>query len=310
MQNRVIILADSRGRGVTSRVRYNALLPPETQIQGTYIGGATLQTLIAQLHRRTNNCTDQPVVVIIGGICNYTTKERTHRGAQVCYYRNPQRLQQTKELYEQLIQLADSRGLHLILTTIPAASLLDATLYDLEFSRLAASKFTESELTEQQISLEEDLKQINKYIVQRAQELNLLHIRLNSALERVSYKLQGKSRGTVKGHLRHCYKCLYDGIHPDDTTKIKWADLITKYIVKALSPAPVQSLVAIEKVVDREYQNQRDEEACVYNENWDYIGYHNTEPSSQVTVNPEEITTEESQSEEEGWNHKRRKTTL
>lgn len=123
MQNRAIILADSRGRGVISRVRHNALLPSEIQIQGTYLGGANLQTLITELQRRTSNCADQPVAVIIGGICDYTTKERTHRGAQVCYYRNPQRLQQTKELYEQLIQLADSRGLHLILTTIPAASL-------------------------------------------------------------------------------------------------------------------------------------------------------------------------------------------
>lgn len=158
-------------------------------------------------------------------------------------------------------------------------------MHDIEFSRLIASRYTESELIKQQISLEEDLKQINNYIVQRAQELDLPHIRLNSALEKVSYKLQGKSRGSVKGHLRHCYKCLYDGVHPDDSTKTKWADLVTTYIVKALYPPPEQAI----------------EESRMYKDD--------TGPSAQVTINPEETTTEESQSEGEGWNHKRRKTT-
>ena len=231
MGTRVILLSDSRGVGLIQQIRAEGILPPSTIIEGREFRGATLEDLYSQLRKRTiyrNSC--RTVALLLGGICDFTTKSFTHRGTEIIYQPTCSRITSLQDTISSLVRFSKRNDLNLILSTIPPACILKATDYNIKHKKLLQSSYTLQELTRQQELLERDITEINNYIVETAQKENLPHIRLVKAV------LHKKKKGEKAKDppTRFVYSKFPDGIHPNSDLKNTWVSIIAAYCLKAL----------------------------------------------------------------------------
>lgn len=263
----VLLLTDSRGRGLEDTLRQGGALPDKTIVEARSKGGATLQDLFRDLRHTTRaairkHLGHKIVVVLSGGICNLTTKSGGRGDTQIHYKRDENSLQNIRKTLDEILQYTKERGYYLVVTTILPASLSLSAEFNVANGRLRASKLNEEELAEQQQLLEKDISDLNTHIAERCKDENTIYVNLTNDIQTVTTRTLGRRKKYKKKISKIHYEKLYDGVHPND-------DLKSKLFMRILK-------------------------ACSYL----------LTPQLKESGN----STEDTQSEPETWDHKRRKT--
>jgi predicted ester cyclase len=211
----VLILTDSRGRGLEELLYTHLKEKPEIEFQVRVYPGATLeliQSKIARLRRHYD------LKIVIAGICNLTQKERESKLKLLTYRECSSKLEATKGTLGKLI--AEDQ----FVSTITPAS-LDA--YAKHFNK--DRRQLPDQATEQK-KLLEDLDSINSYIKDLSRTKEGLVINLAKQVFKSSRKKRGKSHKTI---YRFEDKDLPDGVHLSNNLKKVWAKIIATAINKS-----------------------------------------------------------------------------
>jgi hypothetical protein len=241
MQDRIIILSDSRGRGLTTKISRESGIPRSVHVNGIAKGGAKLDNLLDDLKRLQHRYRrDNITALIFGGICNLTTKsgDPKRRDLQIFYRRSHKNIRHMKWLIDQLIETAKDKSVDLILSTIPPANLLAAKQNNIQKNHLSHHKcmFSDSELQRQQLDLESDIVSINKHIIARCKRADISLFNPNKAICRDSVK--DKPRNKKRRREQFTYNCFKeDGVHAGEYLEEEWFTKITNLCIRKKNPA-------------------------------------------------------------------------
>ena len=207
---RLLIITDSRGRGVSTELHKKPALIP-TRIAIRAIPGARLY----EIERRitlTEVFQQQDLIIVAGGICDLTVKTN-YQGQKLLTYPGVN----INEVLGQIETLRHKFGSRLIIATIPPAGLLK--YYEYKNPGQELPEQIESQLKEQQTKLLADLREINNYIKENNREANVTNIDLNRMVTSTSIKHSFGQRYRTE---RFTAKDLYDGVHANQSLKVKW----------------------------------------------------------------------------------------
>ena len=202
--HKVLIISDSRGAGLQEAIDSQ---PSSNNIIWTvkYLPGANLNTIsrrLTRIHKQYD------VIIVIAGICNFTTKVRRSTRNSIKY---PTR--QKDNTIAEIETLLDRFAEKIHICTITPADLL----------KRQDPNSTATE--EDQINLVQDIEDTNRHIIERniSRDFPTIDIARNSYS--TSLKQQGpKKKRTSKFNS----KDLPDGIHPNEKLKQDWARYITE----------------------------------------------------------------------------------
>ena len=207
---RLLIITDSRGRGVASALHKKpALISTRTAIRA--IPGAKLNEIKDRIVL-TEVFQQQDLIIVAGGICDFTVKTE-HLGLKLLTYPGIN----IHEVLGQIETLRQNFGSRLIIATIPPAGLIK--YYEYKNPGRELPEELESQLKEQQTKLLEDLREINNYIKDSNREANVTNIDLNRMVTSTSIKHTFGQRYRTE---RFTAKDLYDGVHANQALKDKW----------------------------------------------------------------------------------------
>lgn len=220
-----LILTDSRGGGLSEYLNSQSYeeintnsVEQEVEIDVITIPGAKIQELArcipAKIHEKPYE-----LIIIIAGICNFTTKE-----GKLLTYGESQ-----KETVLEIIQDLRDTYPHAILTfaTIPPASLKKNARFLNDTHNFS--------FTAQQDLLIKDIKEVNNFIVEQniIEDSPTLDWARPTFITSKKRKRKGKTaRKVTKFTDRH----LPDGVHPNEQLKTRWFKITHKFIVRKLAP--------------------------------------------------------------------------
>ena len=230
---RILLITDSRGRGLKNLL--NNSLNHKYEIFENILSGSTIETLADWIETETNRLGHLDAVILIGGICNFTSKEtyRTCHG-QINIIRYQERID-TTQIRGRLEALIDQLQRRLIIATIPPASLIK---YLEEQERRRGIRIPEGErgrlledLASQQRDLEWDIEDLNKWIIEKNKELAKPTLDFHNQVYKTSKK---KQRARSRRVRKFCDEDLRDGVHPNHSLLVKLCmrldDTVTKTI--------------------------------------------------------------------------------
>ena len=200
----VLVIYDSRGANLQELLEEQ---PDNSVINWTVkvYKGATLNTISSKLrgqHKKFG------LIVVIAGICNFTTKTRVRTRNSIEY---PQR--KKEDTIKEIDKLLERYNNKIHLCTITPADLLKRKDHD--------STVTE----EDQTNLEQDISETNQYIITKNNERDFPTIDLAYNSYTKSIKKQGPKKKRIT---KFTSKDLPDGIHPSEDLKRDWARYIAQ----------------------------------------------------------------------------------
>lgn len=235
--NQIIIGADSRGRGLhrylnkeSSWAEMNTIIRP----------GATLKTVAENVQQRIKSIDENESVsatffVVLGaGICNLTNKIRHANGTEIVYENGALKKSLLINDLDIIYKEMNTPQIKTKVCHIPSVSLLKSRQHFFLTKKLCKSIFTDSEILEQQKSLETDISDINLHI----SSLNQKYKRLSVRWDRDIFTTKSKKRGYNKTYKKVSfwnYSNLPDGVHPNSILESKWFTYLFKSLDKELS---------------------------------------------------------------------------
>ena len=239
----VVVVADSRGRGIGKHLRQSTRLPEDTKIHTAELSGATIETLHRNIRHLTREVTSKypgyrVIVTLLGGICNFTTRS----SAGEVLYSHPADLDTLKRAIDDIIVYCKDRGYYLIVSNIIPACLTSARKY-----RRTQGTVTPAVLELQQKQLETDINTLNKYISETTTRQKIGLINSQKEIETPTRKRKGRSALDKKTTItiRH-YSGLHDGVHFNPDLKNRIFNRVEAAIKYQLAPraepeAPTES---------------------------------------------------------------------
>ena len=228
-----VILATSRGKApLESLIRENLNCPDQLYVEAR--PGAQMGILEDRAREllRTMDCdaTQEHHVYIMAGLCDMTTRIKDHyfdpRGRRSIYEEwifpeSPaQAVPRLAATIDSIITIIKSQNARPCIMTIAPMSLVSWNNI-----RLNQHKTTHlihhNQYSDMQHHLNQTTLQINKYIIQRNKENNMITPKI------ATYIIQNPGKG--KPHRFH-YSRLQDGVHPKECVVQKWADHISSTI--------------------------------------------------------------------------------
>lgn len=213
----LIVLGDSRGRGVSEYIRQNI---PQLAVFDRVSPGANYNTLLSKVRpdvERLRKYYKKIIVLLLAGICNFTTKKLKK---EIVYYRQG-KLEVAKCSLDEFWQFSIENEIHLITSTIIPVELQKA-------NRLIKNR----DYSEQQNQLNRDIDEINKYILGNIEVGSVIN--LYKLATKISIKRFGKYRQKRRKFRKLNKNLLIDGVHPSYSLKTKInekiAEFTTKYI--------------------------------------------------------------------------------
>jgi len=184
----VVILADSRGRGLADHLQTQQLVAG-TEIIDCSLGGATVDLLTRKLQKLCKDITSSQVIVVLyGGLCSLTTRTSKPKQTQVIYNRAGQ-THLVKSQIDLLITFCRSRGYELIISTIVPCCLEDAKQSNISLKLLDPSLALPTDITTiQQVELEQDIVDINDHIISKASQQGLSYFNAHKHIQKQSRK--------------------------------------------------------------------------------------------------------------------------
>ena len=211
MDFRALLISDSRGRGIKTQLIEK--IPETNNITWDEIilPGATLERIQQRLERsQRRNKWD--LVIIIGGICNFTTRTVTKRTRLLEY--KTSKLDKAKEAINNILV---QQGLKTHICTLTPASLVKYS-----------TEPTPQTITEQE-ELIKDIEELNNHIATKNIERDSPTIDLARQSYTSSLKKQGNKRKRIS---KFNDKDLEDGVHPSAELQDKWTTYMAQVISK------------------------------------------------------------------------------
>jgi hypothetical protein len=326
MLTAVAVASDSRGGGLIGHLKRN--LPANFVIAGESKTGANFATLFKIIRHTTRQFNEQlrnhrTVVLICGGICDFTSRTQGDTGLQVHYDHKDNRLNQVKGDITDIITYCRLRGYTPIFTTIVGVDLAKSRDHHLSKNWLRASRFSPEELAEQQKRLDADLNLINESILEGRR--NNIHgaCNINRDSELRAFSTRGRNTKKVKSQTLDS-ALVYDGVHScyrlSDKTFRKITDAITGYLAhcetqkqpeKKLqeTTGKIPSLQSEDKSKRQDKKRKKTRSRKKGKEKAktgpNTSGPKNALPATQTR--PEEGDSQSSQAEDESWQFKRQR---
>lgn len=241
MPAHIVFLSDSRGGGLANFLRTIDGVPPSTTVDVKVIPGATTSKLLSVLRAKSSNInrcfpTHRIIIVLLGGICDFTSKINTRGNEQIVYNPKECPVEGFKGTHSTIIDHCKNRGYFLLTSTIYPADLIKSNQFLIDKGRQSHSTFSQNELGLQQLQLEKDLALTNDFITEKARADSRIFVNLNKYLLSQSKVRSGRSRNKFRKIIKLNYTPLYDGIHPDRSLKEKLFTAIAKSCVLYITP--------------------------------------------------------------------------
>ena len=230
--HKFMLCTDSRGRELGSIININRLnqklcdINSEARVDSRIFSGGKFEKLIEECNKHNN----YDYFIIIGGICNLTSK-CTLNGEKSLTYTDRSRATGLLNSIDNAIQSLQNK-LH-IATIIPA-SLIEYQRYYNRVNEVhnnsAATKESLAQ-NQQQADLNKDCSNLNQHIINKNIERDYptLPLHSKSFLSTKKVDKRTKQKRTV---WKFSSRNLVDGVHPDRQLKEAWALLIEEFIVK------------------------------------------------------------------------------
>ena len=150
--------------------------------------------------------------LFFAGICDFTSRDRRGEEQEIYNDANPSRIDGIKTTLLDIINFTVGNSIHLIILAILFASLSISKSYLDSSGKLRWSRFTVDETIEQQRRLEQDIDEVNQYIlsdlrIQTSLSVNLTKDQVSSSIKKFGRNKKRRKVVTIK------YDDLVDGIH-------------------------------------------------------------------------------------------------
>ena len=256
----IIIGTDSRGKNLQNYISANNIFPCPASVIS--IPGGRIYDVESAINKlfigNDQSCTtDRTYIVLAAGICDISAKLKHSGGTQLTYQRQTQVASITTQLQQMSSHFNQFPNTSFIITAIPPISLAKSTEFNISKDRLQHNIFTEEEIKDQQIHLEEDIKLLNKNISQINQSMGMRTIRWDRDIMKTSIKKSGHKKQHVKKITKFNYKHLYDGVHASLGLQHKWNNILC------------QSILADMMIHTKSDLRKTDEEDCKTGD-WDF----------------------------------------
>lgn len=262
MQLCLLLLADSRGRSLAPELEKN--LPSGSVVLEVVIPGAKSDRLYDRLKSfrstlRNRYASYKIAVVLLGGICDLTTKCRGRHQEEIYYLPRQASVEVFKSSFSNIVDYCKGEGWYLIPTTILPVGLKANTQFAISQGKLTSSSFSEAQTKQQQQSLETDVAALNEYITKKSCDEGLTLCELHATIQVTTVKHTGKNKTGRKIHTRFDYNRLVDGVHPTEQLKEKFIGKILE------SVGPLTPVAAERKDPETETETEEDSEKEIYN---------------------------------------------
>jgi hypothetical protein len=293
MLSQIRLYGDSRGCGLTDTL--TAATPRSVRIVEKATPGATLQEILAQFKRDLRRYRGEKILaIIVAGICNLTTRtgKKGSRTLQVSYDQSQDNIAEIKGAYNEFTRFSKQAGIDLVLTTIVPASIEKANQHYIKKRYLLKQNlaYSPDQVRTQQKQLEKDIILLNEHVASTTKGNGFNHINLSASVTRSSKKGAGGNRKKKKKVSRFYYTDLFDGVHPNKTLRDRWIDKVRNLCAKKARGEPFDPPTT---ATEQEQVTEAVVEAV------------NTEDLLSDHEDHSLNSTEESQSDQEGWSFKR-----
>ena len=130
-------------------------------------------------------------MLLQGSICSLTEKIRTRTCEEIIYEASDSKINEVKDILRDIKDYCKQRGYYLLITTILPVSLRKTEEHYSSKGKRSSGKFDREEKAEQQVKLEEDIKDLNEYIVNLFHDNTSSVVNVNRLIESRSIKKLG-----------------------------------------------------------------------------------------------------------------------
>ena len=212
MPENILVISDSRGKNIKPLLIDNTPITHKIKWTTQVLPGATLENIQKRLQRGTRR-DNWDLIIVLAGICDFTSRSKENRNISLEY--KTRKTEEVRHIIDDLYNITPN--LHI--ATITPASLLT----------YSNNREKDSQIEEEQTNLEEDIKSINNYIIDKNISRDKPTLNLAKISEIRSLKKQGNKRKRV---IKYDYKELRDGLHPNTDLLQKWATCICNTVTK------------------------------------------------------------------------------
>lgn len=216
----VLFISDSRGRNIFTG-KSEDLSQSNITVTAISMPGYNLQQLTDLSIENSPDLYDQ--VIISGGICDVTTKDYTSKEITLKYMTVNECERNVKmHLINSQFKLKD------LTTHLSYTDLYGARLSEIN-SKLEHDKLrSKGDYVNMQTILNDSIFRLNKMIKEFNRDINSMS---TAYISNAVSKNMGKNfrKGSP---IKHCYKRLTDGLHPDEATKHKLYYILKSHIMK------------------------------------------------------------------------------
>jgi len=215
--SQVLLISDSRGRGIAPRLQGETFQDSDITWEEIVLPGATLEIIFKRLERIKRRSNKWDLIIIIGGICNFTNRVSKRQQNYLEYKtRNINGIKLTID------QILETFGTQIHIATITPASL----------SKYSNYRNEDPTIEKEQEDLLEDIESVNRHIIER----NISRDSPTFDLAKQCYTSKLKKQGPKKKRVtKFTHTKLRDGVHPDESLKDTWAMYMASVAAKIIS---------------------------------------------------------------------------
>ena len=173
---------------------------------------------------------DKIHAIIAAGICDLTRKIHHTGGTQLSYTHTDEDIHSFLKRLDTIQHELLTNNVIPKFATIAPASIIKNTHYNINKGKLQNSKFTNTELKQQQQTHEKHINVINDHVTSLNTSLGIRTIRLDKDVIKISIKKRGANGQSKKRVSRFVYSRMYDGVHADRGLQRKWDTFLCKSV--------------------------------------------------------------------------------